>query len=100
MGIGQIILLAFIAATVGLIIFAIISETQSGHADHVIFCLLLIVGIFILSVAVTGMSSFVQVLLRQINIYISEETVEKTTIFFVLVWIIAIYLFYKSQKKK
>lgn len=100
MGVGQIILLAFIAVTVGLIIFAVISETQSGHADYVIFCLLLIVGIFILSVAVTGISSFVQVLLHQINIYVSEETAEKITIFFALVWLIAIYLFYKSQKKK
>lgn len=97
---GQIILLAFIAASVGLIIFAAVSEIQSGHADYVIFCLLLIIGIFALSFAVPEMADFVQGLLRQVNIYASDETAEKISTFFILAWLIAIYLFYKSQKKK
>lgn len=99
MGAGEIILWVFVAVTVGMIIFAVVSEIKSGHADYVIFCLLLIIGLFILIFAVSEMSKFVQGILRQINIFVSEESSEKIATAFILAWLIALYLFYKSKGK-
>ena len=100
MGAGEIILWVFVAVTVGMMIFAVVSEIQSGHADYVIFCLLLIVGLFILIFATSEMSGFVQGILRKVNIFVSGEAAEEIATAFILSWLVAVYLFYKSQKKK
>lgn len=100
MGAGEIILWVFVAVAVGMMIFAVVSEIKSGHTDYVIFCLLLIVGLFILIFATSEMSGFVQRILRNVNIFVSGEAAEEIATAFILAWLVAAYLFYKSQKKK
>ena len=96
----SVMMYGFIVIAAIAIIFAVIEEVRSGHADYVIFSFLFLSGVFLFVFASEGAGDFLEVLLSGAGIYISEEATEKLGRVVVLLWIMAAFLFYRFVKKK
>ena len=90
----------FVFACAGLIIFAIVSEIRDGRVSYVVFCGLLLCGIGVISLASSELGSIIRALFVKAGVYIAEETAEKASLAVILLWCVAVYLFYKYCSRK